>query len=544
VNGVFMGVGLGANFIAAISMSFVYPLIRTETEVEVILRTLDGLGALWLLSFAIPSLIGLWYVAPMFRAPRDEIINHPSPLVKKRLLNAPLILSLVGVTGWLTAIASFFCGAFVNHVPLRWGTGVGYAIDMLLTGSLVFVITYYLLEFINRRYFIAWLFPDGKLSAVSGVIDLSIRARFYIYFFAAAVFPIFLFYNIFGALRDTGEAEAVMLPVTVFAVVVLLLGGFVTYLISNAYQAPLVKMKQATERVRAGDYATEISVVSTDEVGRLGEALNEMAVGLREREIIKAAHAKVEQELAVAWRIQASFLPAELPQVPGWQVAATLEPARQTSGDFYDIIPLGDGRLGLLVADVTDKGVGAALYMALSRTLIRTYAVEHGAHPELALSAAHRRILADSNTSQFVTVFYGVLDPASGALTYGNAGHNPPLLLFRRNGTDAPAEFQELETTGPALGLRLLKDVTWEQRTVQLGPGDVLVLYTDGVTEAVDAQEELFGEERLWELLQVQHGASAQLIQEAVIGGVQAFVGPAPQYDDITLMVLVRSGEL
>jgi adenylate cyclase len=271
VNGVFMSVLLGANFIAAASMSFVYPLIRTETEFEVIRRTFEGLAVLSLLSFVIPSLIGVWYCIPFFKASREEITRDLSPLVKTRLLNAPLILSLIGVTGWVTAIATFFLGASINHVPFRWGTAAGYATDSLLTGSLVFVIEYYLLEFISRRYFIPRLFPEGRLSAVGGAIDLSIRARFYIYFFAAAAFPIFLFYKIFAALRDTGDAEAVMLPVTLLAVVVLLLGGFITYLISNAYQAPLVKMKRATEKVRAGDYAIDIPVVSTDEVGRLGK---------------------------------------------------------------------------------------------------------------------------------------------------------------------------------------------------------------------------------------------------------------------------------
>jgi sigma-B regulation protein RsbU (phosphoserine phosphatase) len=268
----------------------------------------------------------------------------------------------------------------------------------------------------------------------------------------------------------------------------------------------------------------------------LGEAVNEMAVGLKERELIKAAHQKVAQELAVAWRIQESFLPGNPPRLPGWQLTATLEPAKQTSGDFYDFIPLPDGRLGLLVADVTDKGVGAALYMALSRTLLRTYAVEHETRPELAFRAAHQRILADTDTSQFVTVFYGILDPATGTLTYSNAGHNPPYLVSAQNG----AAIQELENTGPPLGLRMFKDITWEQGVARIAPGDALVLYTDGITEAQDAQEELFEEERLMGVVRANLGRSAQAIQHALVTGVHEFVGGAPQADDLTLMVLVR----
>jgi sigma-B regulation protein RsbU (phosphoserine phosphatase) len=251
---------------------------------------------------------------------------------------------------------------------------------------------------------------------------------------------------------------------------------------------------------------------------------------------LQDANSRFEQELALAAEIQASFLPSELPKLPGWQLTATLIPARETSGDFYDVIPLSNGRLGLVVADVTDKGTGAALYMALSRTLIRTYAVEFETQPELAFNAAHRRILADTETNQFVTVFYGILDAATGTLTYANAGHNPPY-LFSKDGSDA---IQELDNTGPPLGLRMFKDVTWEQRTAQLAPGDVLVLYSDGITEAQDDQEEFFEEERLLEVGQASLGRSAQEVQDTILAEVDRFVGDAPQVDDITLMVLAR----
>ena len=174
---------------------------------------------------------------------------------------------------------------------------------------------------------------------------------------------------------------------------------------------------------------------------------------------------------------------------------AMLEPARETSGDFYDVILLPSGRLGIIIADVADKGMGAALYMALSRTLIRTYAVEYDTQPELALSAANRRILADTGAGLFVTVFYGVLDPLSGELTYSNAGHNPPYLLSARDGLAV----QELDRTGVPLGI--LDGGTWQQGTAHINPGDVLLLYTDGITEAQNGEQSFFEEDwgvRLW----------------------------------------------
>jgi sigma-B regulation protein RsbU (phosphoserine phosphatase) len=276
---------------------------------------------------------------------------------------------------------------------------------------------------------------------------------------------------------------------------------------------------------------------------QIEEVLARVETHLALRELqrqLQDANKKMAEELALAGQVQASFLPRELPGLPGWQLSATLRPARETSGDFYDFIPLPDARWGIVMADVTDKGAGAALYMALSCTLIRTYAVEYPAQPELVLSTVNRRILAETHALRFVTVFYGILDPATGGLVYGNAGHCPPC----RFGAVDRGGVQELALTGIPLGI--YADQTWRQAEVQLEPGDLLVLYTDGITEARNGQGALFGEERLLESLKAELGSagsrrpSAQGIQNAILADVHRFVGDVPQSDDIALAVLIR----
>ncbi len=192
------------------------------------------------------------------------------------------------------------------------------------------------------------------------------------------------------------------------------------------------------------------------------------------------------------------------------------------------------------MADVTDKGAGAALYMALSCTLIRSYAEEDPTRPDLVLGAVNQRILKDTSARQFVTVFYGILDPATGMLVYANAGHCPPLHFNAKDGEAVG----RLVGTGIPLGI--VEDRTWGQETVQLDPGDILVLYTDGITEAHHEMPLLFGEERLLESVRASldtAGAqrpSAQEIQDGILADVHSFVGGAPQSDDIALTILIR----
>jgi sigma-B regulation protein RsbU (phosphoserine phosphatase) len=246
---------------------------------------------------------------------------------------------------------------------------------------------------------------------------------------------------------------------------------------------------------------------------------------------------RVSEELKLAGNIQASLLPNTFPDMDGWQFSVTLAPAGETSGDFFDIIPLAEGKIGFVIADVLDKGVGPALYMTLSRTLIRTYATEFDLQPDLVFFATNDRILKDTRANLFVTAFFGVLDPVAGTLTYSNAGHNPPYFMSSQNGREPVP----LEKTGFPIGID--EDATWQRAQIEVMPGDVVVLYTDGVPDAQNSAGDFFRQEALVNIIQDHLGESAETLQKSILDAVYNFVGDAPPFDDITLMILRRDFE-
>lgn len=252
---------------------------------------------------------------------------------------------------------------------------------------------------------------------------------------------------------------------------------------------------------------------------------------------LQRANCKMTRELALAGRVQASFLPDKLPQVPGWDFAVTLLPAQETSGDYYDIFELPDGRFGILVADVVNKGVCAALFMALTYALFRTHAAEQERGPTSVFEAVNSHILHDTHANQFVTAFYGILDPVTGTLVYSNAGHCPGLLLSRSNSEEA-----WLSRTGIPLGI--LIEETWEQESVTFAPGDVLLLYTDGVIEAEGEPGMLYGRKKLLACARKRaRETTAVQLKEEIIRDVQQFAGQHPPADDLVLFVVSRRSD-
>jgi sigma-B regulation protein RsbU (phosphoserine phosphatase) len=249
---------------------------------------------------------------------------------------------------------------------------------------------------------------------------------------------------------------------------------------------------------------------------------------------LETANAKMAHELALAGEMQSSFMPKEFPQSPGWQFAFAMQSEHETSGDFFDIIPLPRGYTGILMADVVGKGVAAALYMALCWSLFRTYAGDFPTHPEMTLTSVNQRLVEDTNAEQYVSVFYGVLDPKTGRLVYSNAGHAPPLVINSHSGE----VLQRLEHTGKPLGI--FEGGVWEQKVVEIQPGEALLVYTDGVTDAQNEQQAYFQECGLVAAVQDHLGLTADDLVEALLADIQRFTGKAPQTDDMALAVLGR----
>ncbi|MBM4467848.1 MAG: cyclic nucleotide-binding domain-containing protein [Chloroflexi bacterium] len=259
----------------------------------------------------------------------------------------------------------------------------------------------------------------------------------------------------------------------------------------------------------------------------------ELAQAYRELQEAQAAlveKERLERELELARELQQSILPQEFPDLPGFNCAARNRPARQVGGDFYDVIPLSRGRVGLVMADVSDKGLAAALYMALTRSLIHAEA-KHSSSPRKVLLKIHRLLLEMGQADMFVTAFYGVLDPAQHTLRYSRAGHDRPLLFSPTTG-----ECRFLAADGTLLGY--FEEVRLEEVDLDLRPGDLLVLYTDGITDANSPTGEFFGVERLRETVCAAGGLDPQSLCDLIFDRVERFQAGTVQHDDMALLVV------
>lgn len=297
---------------------------------------------------------------------------------------------------------------------------------------------------------------------------------------------------------------------------------------------PLVSQGELIGLINLGSRLSE-QEYSSDDYKLLADLATQAAPALRVAQLVKqqqqeaAERERIEQELKVARLIQQTLLPQELPALDGWGVSAYYQPARAVGGDFYDFIYFDDGRIGFIVADVTDKGVPAALVMATTRTLLRA-AAERLEAPGAVLARTNDVLVQEIPPKMFVTCFYAVLNPATGHLRYANAGHDVPY--------HATADgVVELRATGMPLGL--MPGMGYDEKETTLAPGEYVLLYSDGLVEAHNPQREMFGFPRLQELL-ATHG-DGDTLKDFLLDQLAAFTGPGwEQEDDVTLVTLQR----
>ena len=252
----------------------------------------------------------------------------------------------------------------------------------------------------------------------------------------------------------------------------------------------------------------------------------------KERDKLSAQLERRKKEMEIAQQIQESFLPHTIPFIENYDLAASSIPAQEVGGDFYDFIPISSEQTGLTIGDVSGKGIPAALFMAFSRTLLRAKACRNPGVGRM-IESVNNFINEEPHSNMFVTLFYSILDSSRNKLTFVNAGHNPPLLLRNENG-----EIVRLSTGGVVLGA--MKGLKMGEKTIDMYPQDLLVLYTDGVTEAINQQEDQFGEERLIKLIKDNRDMPSEDMKNLIIDTVYDFASGTPQADDITIMVLRR----
>lgn len=297
-----------------------------------------------------------------------------------------------------------------------------------------------------------------------------------------------------------------------------------------------LELKGQIEGVIYVDSRIQSGVFSPEDLDMLQGIASSAAIAIENARLYQVAVEKgrMERELQVARQVQSSLLPQEVPSFPGWEFAAWWQPAREVSGDFYDFVPFRDGSPGILIGDVTDKGMPAALFMASARSVIRAN-IASSELPSNAVGKANRTLCAEAPNGMFVTLLLARLEP-DGKVCVTNAGNNRP--LFYRSSEDS---FFELGAPGFPLGID--PDSAYDHSEKQLDPGDFVLLYTDGVTDATDSLHALFGQSRLKAALWDARRASATEIRERLRLAIAAFVGATAPYDDVTFLLARRSGE-
>lgn len=331
--------------------------------------------------------------------------------------------------------------------------------------------------------------------------------------------------------RDISVYITVFMEFVVFGMLFIV----VYFLIKKLVVDNMAKINRSLAKITSGNLDTVVDVRTNEEFASLSDDINSTVLTLK-RYIAEAA-ARIDKELEFAKTIQHSAIPTVFPPYPGhseFDIYAAMDTAKEVGGDFYDFYFVGENKLGFLIADVSGKGIPAAMFMMTAKTIIKGYA-ESGKSVDEVFTIANEKLCESNEAGMFVTAWFGVLDFLTGKVEFVNAGHNPPLVRHK------DSTFDYLKSK-PSFVIAGMDGMKYRRNEFFLSPGDEIYLYTDGVTEATDSENRLYGEERLVRFLNTLHGLSGEEICHAVKADVADFVGDTPQFDDITMLYLKYNG--
>lgn len=455
---------------------------------------------------------------------------------RRGILNLPFAISLVNFAMWigLTALLGIFFIIF-RDAPLRIVFFVQFRGFMV--GWISAILSFYLVEAYSRRRLVRILFPEGRLAGIPGTVKLSILRRIRVLYGVGTLAPIlilvgtlaFVLWEVQGSdISATKFGRELLIFTIVLGVVFVFVGGRLNVLSGKSIIEPLTDMMVLVRRVRKGHFKQKVRVVSNDELGVLGDGLNEMTEGLIERD-------RIRQSLYLAHEVQQTLLPAKVPLIEGLDIAATIVYCDETGGDFYDFLHNAEtppGSFTMAVGDVSGHGIPSALMMATGRAFLRQRSVLPGTAAEI-ISDVNRLMTGDfAESGGFMTLLYLTIDPAGKRLYWVRAGHDPA--IFYDPLTDT---FEELRGAGIALGV----NIQWRYKQYQktdLKPGQVIVLGSDGLWEARNPEGKMFGKDPIHQIIRQSAGATAREMLTGCFNTFNQFLGERAPEDDVTLVVI------
>ena len=537
------------NFLANFTGNIIIALLNLFSPIEELRnwRTFITDEGLLLVGAFIP-LVVLLVVGLQFRIQRPiaAVLNNPKDILeidpnllelgRRRLLNLPLILTYLNILVWIgvTVLFTPFLNLFRDWSLL-------FSFYVIFRGVMIAIVAgvtaFFLVDAYSRKRIIPIFFPQGRLSDTRVRIKVSLIRRIRVLFGLGTNTPMLLLvgtigFGVWQTSQTSAEISGYGREILIFAVTVWVifvsLALSLNFLVGRSILQPIREMLGLVDKIKKGDYQHRVSVVTNDELGILGDGMNEMSEGLLERE-------KLRDSLILAREIQQALLPHSDPRIPGLDIAGSSIYCEDTGGDYYDyLLPAeaSDHRIGIVLGDVSGHGISSALLMATSRGFLRQRAALPGTISEVVADVNRQLIRDVVDSGSFITMFYLQIDARAGKLSWVRAGHDPAMLYD-------PVEnsFSELSGQGTVLGVD--PDAVYpEYHLVDLGPNQIVVLGTDGIWEAQNPTGEMFGKKRLEQLIERYRDGGARDIMLAILSGVDDFQKGRPAEDDITLVVV------